>query len=461
MLEKSVTRSVTVNMITVKNFTDKPVIIFSLTFILAYMTVGTLFYWLHPDDLTLTKEESHNTTTFIDSLYFVATTLTTVGYGLPMPGTALSKVFTSLYALFGVFSLGFVFGLLMNEMLDSEKHVIEKLASDPNLIDVNHLGESSLDNRYSVAVNGVAKIRHEVKQAMRAFVSGPQPLFMILRALLAVSVIIAVGTVSYSALEDLETLDAFYLSCITIATVGFGDVSPVTQQGRLFTVFYCVIGSVVVGNVMQSIAQIPLTLRRRRIEQQILQQFGETLEMEELIALTKEGATPNVCTKAEFILGMLVKMSKVRKRDIDECEAQFRRFDINSDGTLSEADIVTGIKAECSIKPERSRSDVKRGDEETACSSTVNATCPSAEAARLDPAWNSHANPTGNAAATANATDPAVVAAAITAVAPATASSADQRQEPELECHGGSRAAALPAPKFVTERAARFIVISL
>ena len=39
---------------------------------------------------------------FVDSFYFSATTLTTVGYGDLFPTTNTSKIFTSFYVLIGV-----------------------------------------------------------------------------------------------------------------------------------------------------------------------------------------------------------------------------------------------------------------------------------------------------------------------------------------------------------------------
>ena len=41
------------------------------------------------------------------------------------------------------------------------------------------------------------------------------------------------------------------------------------------------LGSVIVANMMQSIAAIPITLRRLRLEKMILYQFGDTLDTDE------------------------------------------------------------------------------------------------------------------------------------------------------------------------------------
>jgi hypothetical protein len=53
---------------------------------------------------------------------------------------------------------------------------------------------------------------------------------------------IAVGTVAYSALEGWSILDSLYFSVVTLATVGFGDLTPTTDAAKLFTIGYIITG---------------------------------------------------------------------------------------------------------------------------------------------------------------------------------------------------------------------------
>jgi voltage-gated potassium channel len=46
-----------------------------------------------------------------------------------------------------------------------------------------------------------------------------------------------VGTVGYVLIEDYPWFDAYYMSVITLASVGFGEVRPLSNAGRLFTTF--------------------------------------------------------------------------------------------------------------------------------------------------------------------------------------------------------------------------------
>ena len=46
---------------------------------------------------------------------------------------------------------------------------------------------------------------------------------------------LAFGIVGFSALEQYNLLDAFYMTIITISTVGFTEVHPLSPGGRIFT----------------------------------------------------------------------------------------------------------------------------------------------------------------------------------------------------------------------------------
>ena len=58
-------------------------------------------------------------------------------------------------------------------------------------------------------------------------------------ALLALGV---VGTVGYAAIEGWGVLDAFYMTFITLTTIGFAEVQPLSPSGKLFTVALATVG---------------------------------------------------------------------------------------------------------------------------------------------------------------------------------------------------------------------------
>lgn len=75
--------------------------------------------------------------------------------------------------------------------------------------------------------------------------------------LAAVVFMIGLGTVFYHQVEHFTWLDSYYFSVVTLATVGYGDLSPVTTLGKLFTTAYIFTGVGLIG------AFVSYSLRRR------------------------------------------------------------------------------------------------------------------------------------------------------------------------------------------------------
>lgn len=65
----------------------------------------------------------------------------------------------------------------------------------------------------------------------------------IYRILLGVAALtIMIGTIVYHFVEQYSWVDAYYMSVVTLATVGYGDYVPHTDFGKIFTTFYILIG---------------------------------------------------------------------------------------------------------------------------------------------------------------------------------------------------------------------------
>jgi voltage-gated potassium channel len=68
--------------------------------------------------------------------------------------------------------------------------------------------------------------------------------------------LIAVGTIFYSIVEGWQPLDAAYFCVVTLATIGYGDFTPETGLGKLFTVFYIVAGLAVIGAFIGAMTRV-------------------------------------------------------------------------------------------------------------------------------------------------------------------------------------------------------------
>ena len=72
--------------------------------------------------------------------------------------------------------------------------------------------------------------------------------------LLAASAVllVAAGTVAFSLIEDWSVVDSFYFSVVTATTVGFGDLTPDTDAGKLVTVIYIIFGISIIGTYLNA-----------------------------------------------------------------------------------------------------------------------------------------------------------------------------------------------------------------
>lgn len=89
--------------------------------------------------------------------------------------------------------------------------------------------------------------------------------------------VIATGTAGYYYIEDMEVFDAFYMTLITISTVGFGEVKTLHTAGRLLTVFIIISGISLLTYTLSQIATIFIEgelrkiLGRKKMQRQLAQ----------------------------------------------------------------------------------------------------------------------------------------------------------------------------------------------
>src|SRR4030042_6141209 len=84
----------------------------------------------------------------------------------------------------------------------------------------------------------------------------------LIKALLAIVFVLSLGTLGYQIVEGWPFLDSLYMTVITLTTIGFGEVHPLSSQGRVFTIVLIFLG---VGVVTYAV----LTGARLVIEGQI------------------------------------------------------------------------------------------------------------------------------------------------------------------------------------------------
>ncbi len=84
------------------------------------------------------------------------------------------------------------------------------------------------------------------------------PARQLVLAVIAVGVVIALGTVGYVVIEGWTLFDALYMTVTTVTTVGFSEVHPLSTAGRAFTMVLVIVGVGTLFYVLGNVARLLL-----------------------------------------------------------------------------------------------------------------------------------------------------------------------------------------------------------
>lgn len=60
--------------------------------------------------------------------------------------------------------------------------------------------------------------------------------------LISTVVVLIFGTVVFHYVEGWEWIDSLYFCVVTLTTIGYGDLYPTTVGGKIFNMFYIILG---------------------------------------------------------------------------------------------------------------------------------------------------------------------------------------------------------------------------
>ena len=91
-----------------------------------------------------------------------------------------------------------------------------------------------------------------------------------------ITVVLLLGTIGYSMLEDVTPFEAFYMTVITITTVGFRETFALDDSGRLFTIILIFMGAGMIMLTIGVLTQIAVegTYQRAREQKRVQRKIG-------------------------------------------------------------------------------------------------------------------------------------------------------------------------------------------
>ncbi|HFJ9283230.1 TPA: TrkA family potassium uptake protein [Bacillus toyonensis] len=96
-------------------------------------------------------------------------------------------------------------------------------------------------------------------------------------AVVCMTFVVILGTLGFMTIEEISLFQAFWMTMITVLTVGYGDAVPVTQAGKIFALLIIPVGVGIVTYAIGVVAAIIIegnlfhAVRRKKMDKQIAQ----------------------------------------------------------------------------------------------------------------------------------------------------------------------------------------------
>lgn len=204
---------------------------------LLYVAVGLIWYMMYQK------------LSFLDAIYFIIVTTTTVGYGDITPSDDAGKLFTTFYIVIGVTMV---------------------LPQISNTISVAM--KQSLDIFYRFeCLSGYPKVNVYLSVLAVMIFSG-----------------LFVGVVYMTVHQELSFIQSLYWSVVTAFTVGYGDINTSARKEsyRVFAIFYILIVLCVISGAIGIYEEIEAEHKRLKKEESIK---NKQLTLEMLLSMDKGG----------------------------------------------------------------------------------------------------------------------------------------------------------------------------
>ena len=207
-----------------------------------------------------------------DALYFAVVTFTTVGYGDLCPTTDAGKLFAIFFSFAGISIVGALLGYIGGSIIEAERAAIRKTRAtaraammelfDPakkrggskkDCVEDESSAESRVINALAGETNGssTSTANNSGLETLRGIFSGLfrgfTDTYYIFVPFLGLAAIIGRH-------EGWSTITSMYYAMATATTVGWGDVSPSSQQMRLLSLVFIPLAVISLGEILGRIA---------------------------------------------------------------------------------------------------------------------------------------------------------------------------------------------------------------
>ena len=141
--------------------------------------------------------------------------------------------------------------------------------------------------------------------------------------------------------EYLSTLDAVYMASVSMATVGYGDLSPSGEEARGLAVVWLLFCSLITAEAFGMTAEMFFEHRQARLNKKNLHKEYTARSIMKLDD-DKSGEVSEI----EFVAHMLVQTQIVDLGTLTDIRERFKELDVTGDGFITEEDLVEVAEVE-------------------------------------------------------------------------------------------------------------------
>jgi hypothetical protein len=264
----------------------------------------------------------------LTSAYVVTQIVTTIGYGDFTVESSLSKLFVAFFSLLALVFIAYAIGYFCESLTNRQSDSIRA-----------HLRTMEVYCSGAETEKGAKQVYGQINEMVAAV--APAVVFILFGTLLfrylehCTCGVEGSGERDVSQCNDADyescvasggytknMVDAFYMSVVTMTTIGFGDFQPRTSIGRFIAIPWMVIGVAITGNGITTLASY--FYESRKSEQRMAADAVTSIDREVFRRIDRDGN--GYLDKAEFLAYTLLKYEVVSEELLEEIFHQYDQF---------------------------------------------------------------------------------------------------------------------------------------